>query len=69
MRASARRARFDLRAFHDTVLQPGSVQLPVLQARIDAFIGGGKRPYPHERAGAPNFHPHDGALAYIMLET
>jgi uncharacterized protein (DUF885 family) len=43
---SALKARFDLRAFHDTVLQLGSVPLPVLQARIDAFIaGGGKGPY------------------------
>ena len=40
-------ARFDLRAFHDTVLQLGSVPLPVLAARIDRFIAeGGKSPYP-----------------------
>ena len=40
-------AKFDLRAFHDTVLQLGSVPLPVLQARIDRFIAdGGKSPYP-----------------------
>jgi uncharacterized protein (DUF885 family) len=39
--------RFDIRAFHDTVLQLGSVPLPVLEARIDAFIAeGGKSPYP-----------------------
>jgi uncharacterized protein (DUF885 family) len=39
--------RFDIRAFHDTVLQLGSVPLPVLQARIDTFIAeGGKSPYP-----------------------
>jgi uncharacterized protein (DUF885 family) len=39
-------ARFDIRAFHDTVLQLGSVPLPVLEARIDAFIAeGGKSPY------------------------
>jgi uncharacterized protein (DUF885 family) len=38
--------RFDIRAFHDTVLQLGSVPLPVLEARIDAFIAeGGKSPY------------------------
>jgi uncharacterized protein (DUF885 family) len=38
--------KFDIRAFHDTVLQLGSVPLPVLTARIDAFIaGGGKSPY------------------------
>jgi uncharacterized protein (DUF885 family) len=40
-------ARFSLRAFHDTVLQLGSVPLPVLEARIDRFIAeGGKGPYP-----------------------
>jgi uncharacterized protein (DUF885 family) len=39
-------AKFDIRAFHDTVLQLGSVPLPVLEARIDAFIAdGGKSPY------------------------
>lgn len=39
--------KFDIRAFHDTVLQLGSVPLPVLKARIDAFIAdGGKSPYP-----------------------
>lgn len=39
--------KFDIRAFHDTVLQMGSVPLPVLAERIDAFIaGGGKSPYP-----------------------
>jgi uncharacterized protein (DUF885 family) len=38
--------RFDIRAFHDTVLELGSVPLPVLKARIDRFIGeGGKGPY------------------------
>jgi uncharacterized protein (DUF885 family) len=38
---------FDIRAFHDTVLQLGSVPLPVLKARIDTFIAdGGKSPYP-----------------------
>jgi len=37
---------FDIRAFHDTVLQMGAVPLPVLEARIDAFIAdGGKSPY------------------------
>ncbi|MGJ9416764.1 DUF885 domain-containing protein [Massilia sp. CMS3.1] len=40
-------ARFDIRAFHDTVLQLGSVPLPVLGSRIDRFIAeGGKSPYP-----------------------
>ncbi len=39
--------RFNLRAFHDTVLALGSVPLPVLEARIDRFIAeGGKGPYP-----------------------
>ncbi|MFS2024801.1 DUF885 domain-containing protein [Massilia sp. CT11-137] len=39
--------RFDIRAFHDTVLQLGAVPLPVLKARIDTFIAdGGKSPYP-----------------------
>ncbi|CAH0171202.1 hypothetical protein SRABI118_00999 [Massilia sp. Bi118] len=38
--------KFDIRAFHDTVLQLGSVPLPVLEARIDTFIAeGGKSPY------------------------
>jgi uncharacterized protein (DUF885 family) len=48
-RAKAEKAlgeRFDIRAFHDTVLQLGSVPLPVLGARIDRFIAeGGKSPY------------------------
>ena len=40
-------AHFNLRAFHDTVLELGSVPLPVLTARIDRFIAeGGKGPYP-----------------------
>ncbi|MBD8530186.1 DUF885 family protein [Massilia sp. CFBP 13647] len=51
-RAKAEKAlgsRFDIRAFHDTVLQLGSVPLPVLAARIDAFIAeGGKSPYPRD---------------------
>ncbi len=39
--------RFDIRAFHDTVLSLGSVPLPVLTARVDVFIvGGGVGPYP-----------------------
>jgi uncharacterized protein (DUF885 family) len=39
--------RFNLRAFHDAVLETGSVPLPVLQARIDRFIAdGGRGPYP-----------------------
>jgi len=39
--------KFDIRNFHDTILQLGSVPLPVLQQRIDAFIAaGGPSPYP-----------------------
>ena len=49
-RARAEKAlgdKFDIRNFHDTVLQLGSVPLPVLQERIDRFIAeGGKSPYP-----------------------
>jgi uncharacterized protein (DUF885 family) len=49
-RAKAERAlgpRFNIRAFHDAVLELGSVPLPVLQARIDRFIDeGGDGPYP-----------------------
>lgn len=38
--------RFDIRAFHDMVLEMGSVPLPVLERRIDGFIAdGGKSPY------------------------
>ena len=51
-RARAEKAlgpKFDIRNFHDTVLQLGSVPLPVLQQRIDAFIvDGGPSPYPKE---------------------
>jgi uncharacterized protein (DUF885 family) len=49
-RAKAEKAlgeKFNIRAFHDTVLQLGSVPLPVLEARVDRFIAeGGKGPYP-----------------------
>jgi uncharacterized protein (DUF885 family) len=39
--------KFNIRAFHDTVLQLGSVPLPVLDRAVDDFIaGGGKGPYP-----------------------
>ena len=39
--------RFNIRAFHDAVLELGSVPLPVLSARIDRLIAeGGKGPYP-----------------------
>ena len=38
--------KFDIRFFHDTVLQLGSVPLPVLEQRIDRFIAeGGPDPY------------------------
>ncbi|MGH8262438.1 MAG: DUF885 domain-containing protein, partial [Steroidobacteraceae bacterium] len=44
---SALGAKFNIRAFHDTVLELGSVPLPVLDARIDKFIAeGGTGPYP-----------------------
>ena len=33
---------FDLRAFHDAILAEGSVPLPVLEQRIDAFIAKAK---------------------------
>jgi uncharacterized protein (DUF885 family) len=49
-RARAQKAlgpKFNIRAFHDAVLQLGSVPLPVLTQHIDAFIAsGGKGPYP-----------------------
>ncbi|HXA39018.1 MAG TPA: DUF885 family protein [Phenylobacterium sp.] len=49
-RAKAEKAlgpKFDIRAFHDTVLSTGSVPLPVLRARIDRFVAeGGKDPMP-----------------------
>ena len=48
LRAKAEKAlgeKFDIRAFHDTVLSTGSVPLPVLEARIDRFIkDGGPEP-------------------------
>ena len=41
--------KFNIRAFHDAVLELGSVPLPVLTARIDRFVAeGGKGPYPEE---------------------
>jgi uncharacterized protein (DUF885 family) len=49
-RAKAERAlgdRFNIRAFHDTILELGSVPLPVLTARVDRFIAEkGVGPYP-----------------------
>ncbi len=51
-RAKAEKAlgpKFNIRAFHDAVLETGSVPLPVLTAHIDAFIAnGGVGPYPDE---------------------
>jgi uncharacterized protein (DUF885 family) len=49
LRARAKAAlgdRFDLRAFHDAVLESGGVTLPVLEQRIDAYIASvhGARP-------------------------
>ena len=39
--------RFNIRAFHDAVLELGSVPLPTLTARIERFIAeGGRGPYP-----------------------
>ena len=40
-------AKINIGAFHDAVLELGSVPLPVVTARIDRFIAeGGKGPYP-----------------------
>jgi uncharacterized protein (DUF885 family) len=40
-------AKFNIRAFHDAVLELGSVPLPVLEEHINAFIAkGGVGPYP-----------------------
>jgi uncharacterized protein (DUF885 family) len=39
--------KFNIRSFHDAVLQLGSVPLPLIDQRIDRFIAdGGKGPYP-----------------------
>ena len=50
LRAKAEKAlgpKFNLRAFHDAVLNLGSVPLPVLDEQIDAWIaGGGIGPFP-----------------------
>jgi uncharacterized protein (DUF885 family) len=44
---SALGAKFNVRAFHDMVLELGSVPMPVLATRVDRFIAeGGKGPYP-----------------------
>ncbi len=39
--------RFNIRAFHDAVLETGAVPLPVLEEHLDGWIaGGGTGPYP-----------------------
>jgi len=39
--------KFNIRAFHDAMLELGSVPLPVVMARIDRFVAeDGKGPYP-----------------------
>ena len=51
-RAKAEKAlgpKFNIRNFHDAVLELGSVPLPVMAARVDQLIAeGGKGPYPDE---------------------
>ncbi len=37
-------ARFDIRAFHDTVLGNGPLPLPILEQTIDAWVAGGGKP-------------------------
>jgi uncharacterized protein (DUF885 family) len=42
-------AKFNIRAFHDAVLEIGAVPLPVIDRRVDQLIAdGGKGPYPDE---------------------
>lgn len=41
--------RFDVRAFHDAVLLPGSLPLDVLETRIDAWIAEQKRSAPNRQ--------------------
>ncbi len=42
-------AKFNIRAFHDAMLEMGSVPVPVIEARTDQLIAeGGKGPYPDE---------------------
>lgn len=41
--------KFNIKAFHDAVLETGSVPLPVIDQRVDQLIAdGGKGPYPDE---------------------
>lgn len=44
--------RFDIRAFHDAVLESGGVTLPVLERRIDAYIARVKRAGRLQTSGA-----------------
>ena len=42
-------AKFNIRAFHDAMLEMGSVPVPVIEARTDELIAaGGRGPYPDE---------------------
>jgi uncharacterized protein (DUF885 family) len=42
-------AKFNIRAFHDTILALSAAPVPVIAARIDRFIAeGGKGPFPAE---------------------
>ena len=51
-REKAQRAlgtKFNLRAFHDTILELSAAPIPVINARIDRFIAeGGRGPFPDE---------------------
>ena len=49
--------KFDIRHFHDTVLQLGSVPLPVLEARIDRFIAE-SGPDPYIKSPSTSSHGH-----------
>jgi uncharacterized protein (DUF885 family) len=42
-------SRFDIRAFHDAVLENGGMTLPALERRIDSFIAGSERLEPGVR--------------------
>lgn len=49
---SALGPKFNIRVFHDTVLELGSVPLPLLEARIDRFIAEGGRGVSRSRVKA-----------------
>jgi len=56
LRARAKAAlgdRFDIRAFHDAVLDNGSVPLPVLERQIDDYIGANRVPAGAATAAPP----------------